>query len=102
MSNPQYDEVGSRTRQSWLRTSLGVIVVTLLAERGLMVADQYGTLMFVALVPAAVALTVIVLRMRWLQAHDSDALPRRYGLLFAGALFALMALAASVVIIPSP
>ena len=101
MSNPQYDEVGSRTRQSWLRTSLGVIVVTLLAERSLMLADQYGVLMFAALVPAAVALSVIVLRMRWLQAHESDALPRRFGLLFATAVIALALLAGSVVFLPN-
>ena len=101
MSNPQYDEVGSRTRQSWLRTSLGVIVVTLLAERSLMLADQYCPLMFLALVPAVVALSIIVLRMRWLQAHESDALPTRYGLLFAVSVVALAPLAASVVFFPS-
>lgn len=57
-----YDEVGSRTRQAWLRTSLNIIGVTLLAERGLMLAGAPMWALLLALVPVTGFLTVAVLR----------------------------------------
>ncbi len=59
-----YDEVGSRTRQAWLRTSLNFIGVTLLAERGLMLADASMWALLVALVPLIAFLAVAFVRMR--------------------------------------
>ncbi len=59
-----YDEVGTRTRQAWLRTSLTVIGVTLLAERGLMLAGSSFIILLVTLIPAGVFLVVAVRRLR--------------------------------------
>lgn len=66
-----YDEVGSRTRQAWLRTSLNIIGVTLLAERGLMLAGAPEWALFVALLPLIVFLSVAVVRMRQVMHAES-------------------------------
>lgn len=66
-----YDEVGSRTRQAWLRTSLNIIGVTLLAERGLMLANAPMWALLLALVPAIGFLVVAVLRSGELRHADS-------------------------------
>lgn len=66
-----YDEVGSRTRQAWLRTSLTIIGVTLLAERGLMLAGAHIWALLVALLPLVVFLGVAVVRMRQVSHGES-------------------------------
>ena len=66
-----YDEVGSRTRQAWLRTSLNIIGVTLLAERGLMLANAPMWALLLGLVPLAIYLVVAVLRMREIRHAES-------------------------------
>lgn len=69
--NVAYDEVGSRTRQAWLRTSMTVIGVTLLALRSLLLAGAPTWALLVALLPAVIVLTTAVLRMRQLRHADS-------------------------------
>lgn len=66
-----YDEVGSRTRQAWLRTSLTIIGVTLLAERGLMLANSPMWALLLALTPLIAFLVVAVVRMRQVMHADS-------------------------------
>ncbi len=102
MSQLQYDEVGSRTRQSWLRTSLGVIVATLLVERSLLLAEHSLAVMLLALAPGLVALGVIFVRMRRLRVHESDAMLRAKGLLFALALLCTALVSVIAVLLPSP
>lgn len=102
MSQSQYDEVGSRTRQAWLRTSLGVIVVSLLAERALMSAGQSGLVMAAALIPGVLGIAIIFIRMRILRAHESDAMRRRMGVVFASALLILAAITVYAVALPNP
>ena len=66
-----YDEVGSRTRQAWLRTSLNIIGVTLLAERGLMLASAPMWALLLALAPLIAFLAVAVVRMRQVMHAES-------------------------------
>lgn len=66
-----YDEVGSRTRQAWLRTSMTVIGVTLLALRGLVLAGAQTWALLIALLPAVILLTTAVLRMRQVRHAES-------------------------------
>lgn len=66
-----YDEVGSRTRQAWLRTSLTVIGVTLLGERGLMLASAPMWALLLALVPMVIFLATAVVRMREVRHAES-------------------------------
>ncbi len=71
-----YDEVGTRTRQAWLRTSLVVIVVTLLAERALIIGNQPWWVLALPLIPSAGLLAIAALRSHRLRRHESDAVPR--------------------------
>ena len=57
-----------RTRQSWLRTGLGLVAVTLLLVRGLIVDDAPRWLALVAVVPGATAVALSVVRGRALAA----------------------------------
>jgi hypothetical protein len=66
-----YDEVGSRTRQAWLRTSLNIIGVTLLAERGLMLANAPMWALLVGLLPLVSYLAVAIVRMRQVMHAES-------------------------------
>lgn len=66
-----YDDVGSRTRQAWLRTSLNIIGVTLLAERGLMLANAPVWSLLLALAPLIGYLGVAVVRMRQVMSAES-------------------------------
>lgn len=66
-----YDEVGSRTRQAWLRTSMTVLGVTLLALRGLVLAGAQAWALLIALLPAVMLLTTAVLRMRQVRHAES-------------------------------
>lgn len=57
-----YDEVGSRTRQAWLRTSLALLGVTALVERGLAVAGAPPMALVLALLPAVIGISAAVHR----------------------------------------
>lgn len=81
-----YDEIGSRTRQAWLRTSLGVVAVTLLTLRGLVVADADVLVLILAVLPATAFLSAAVIRSSRLQRGQSDAIAPR---LVAGVVTAL-------------
>jgi uncharacterized membrane protein YjfL (UPF0719 family) len=59
---PAYDEVGSRTRQAWLRTNLGVLAVALLSMRSLLLADAPSWAIVACLVPAAAFTVIAVIR----------------------------------------
>lgn len=92
-----YDEVGSRTRHAWLRTSLTAMGVTLLAERGLVLAEAPTVLLIAALVPAIMVLAVTIVRVGHLRPHDSEpASPTSIALVVIGAVglavFSLLAL----------
>lgn len=71
-----YDEIGTRTRQAWLRTGLGVVAVTLLAVRGLVVADAGAPLLLAVVVPAVAFLAAAVVRSSRLQHGRSDPMAR--------------------------
>lgn len=72
-----YDEPGTRTRQAWLRTSLTALGVTLLAERGLALADAPRWVMALGLLPAVVVVGVAVMRVTQLrEGHSDPAHPR--------------------------
>jgi len=73
MSTPgvAYDEVGSRTRQAWLRTSMTVIGVSLLALRGLVLAEAQTWALLLALLPAVIVITTAVIRMRKVRHAES-------------------------------
>ncbi len=62
------DDAVLRTRQSWLRTGLGLVAVTLLLVRGLIVDDAPRWLALVAVVPGATAVALSVVRGRALAA----------------------------------
>jgi hypothetical protein len=72
-----YDEIGSRTRQAWLRTSLGAMAVTLLVLRGLVLAGAATWVMVACLAPAIVVVTLAVLRSVRLQHGESTAMRGR-------------------------
>jgi hypothetical protein len=70
-----YDEIGSRTRQSWLRTGLGAVAVSLLVLRGLALGDARPWVMAVSVLPGAAFVALTVMRMRRLQHGKSPGLP---------------------------
>lgn len=67
-----YDEPGTRTRQAWLRTSLTALGVTLLAERGLVLAGAPRWVMALGLLPAIIVVGVAVARVTHLREGHSD------------------------------
>ncbi len=69
---PAYDEVGSRTRQAWLRTSLGVIAVTLLVLRSLLLADADTPALLAGLIPAAIFTSIAVRRTMQVRHGESE------------------------------
>ena len=81
-SSPDYDDVAGRTRQSWLRSSLGSAAVILLVERGLLISSAPVWTRWLALVPAVVLMAVAVVRMRQIAAGDTARPPRPMVLLF--------------------
>ena len=70
-----YDEVGTRTRQAWLRTSLVIIVLSLLVARSLISAGHPPALVVLVVVPAAVLLAVAGYRTHRLRRHEREPLP---------------------------
>lgn len=77
MTAPSYDEPGTRTRQSWLRTGLGVAAVSLLVFRGLVLAGFPTALVVASLLPGAVIVAVAVVRSLQLRPLESPAIGRR-------------------------
>ena len=71
-----YDEVGTRTRQAWLRTSLVIVVLALLAVRVLIVGGHPLAVVMLPVLPAAAMLTVAGLRSHRLRNHESEPVPR--------------------------
>lgn len=94
MSSPgsTYDEVGSRTRQAWLRTGLGSIAVTLLVERGLLIVSTPGWLRGLALVPGVVLIVIAVARTLEIGHGESTGLPFRLGLVILAGVLMLAAI----------
>ncbi len=96
MSGPQtaYDEVGSRTRQSWLRTNLGVLAVTLLSMRSLLLADAPPWSIVACLVPAAAFTVVAVVRTARVKHAESEqaTMATGYGVVAAIAGLVLIAI----------
>jgi len=72
-----YDEIGSRTRQAWLRTSLGAVAVTLLVLRGLVLLDAPRSSMVACLAPAVVVVALAIRRSVRLQHGESRPMGRR-------------------------
>lgn len=97
MSDVQYDEPGSRTRQAWLRTSLGMVAVAVLIERGLAAQGMPLALGLVALAPAAAFVALATRRSFELGPHDSAGPRRSTVLMTAVAVIGLGAVAAASV-----
>jgi hypothetical protein len=93
MSDSQYDEPGSRTRQAWLRTSLGFVAVTALVVRGMVLQGVPGIVVLVTILPAALFLVVAVARTRILAPTESEALRLPAVLVTSAATFGLALLA---------
>ncbi len=99
MSDVQYDEPGSRTRQAWLRSGLGMVAVAVLIERGLAARGMPLALGLVALAPAAVFVALAARRSVELGPHDSAG-PRRFTVLMtAVAVIGLGAVAVASVLV---
>lgn len=88
-----YDEIGSRTRQAWLRTSLGAMAVTLLVLRGLTLLEVTAWAMIACLVPAAVIVALAIRRSVRLQHGESEPIGRRMALGVVVSIAALSVLA---------
>ena len=69
-----YDEVGSRTRQAWLRTGLGASAVSILVLRGMVLGGAHPWVMASCLVPGAGFVALTVLRMQRIQHGQSPGL----------------------------
>ena len=88
-----YDEIGSRTRQAWLRTSLGAMAVTLLVLRGLVLADAATWIMVASLLPAIAIVGLAIRRSARLQHAESEAIGGRPAVVMAASVIALAVLA---------
>ena len=98
MSQVQYDEPGSRTRQAWLRSALGMAAVTALVERGLALQGSSLVVALVALGPAVLFVVVSARRSVELGPHDSAGLRRAAILMTAVAVVGLSVAAAASVL----
>jgi hypothetical protein len=77
VTEPAYDEPGTRTRQSWLRTGLGLAAVTLLVFRGVILAGFPAAIVVVSVLPGTVVVAVAVARSLQLRPLASPAIARR-------------------------
>ena len=92
-----YDEVGSRTRQAWLRTGLGAVAVSLLLLRGLALGGAQPWVMAVCLVPGAAFVGLTAVRMRRIQhGHSPSLRTSTAGLVLLAVCAVALAAAASV------
>lgn len=98
MSNAQYDEPGSRTRQAWLRSALGMVAVSILIERGLAARGMPLVLGLAALGPAVAFVVVAVRRTLELGPHQSEG-PTRPTVLFTAAVVIGLAVIAAVSVV---
>ena len=96
---PDYDDVAGRTRQSWLRTSLGSAAVILLVERGLLVSTAPAWLRGLGLLPAVLLLAVALVRMRQIGGGATAHPARRSILLFVAGVVGLTMVAAVAVVV---
>ncbi len=97
MTVSPYDEVGSRTRQAWLRTSLGIVALTLLVLRSLVIGGAGLAPLLLSLVPVSVFVAVAVHRMSSLYRLESTPSSRAVGLAASGAVVALAVVALGAV-----
>jgi hypothetical protein len=88
-----YDEVGSRTRQSWLRTSLVVVAVTLLVMRSFFLAEVPHWIIVVSMLPAIGFLVLSVRRTMTLNHADSVGAAHRVAVGVAVSVAALIVFA---------
>lgn len=98
MSNVQYDEPGSRTRQAWLRSALGMVAVSILIERGLAARGMPLVLGLACLAPAVAFVGVAVRRTLALGPHQSHGPTRATVLVATVAVLALAVIAALSVV----
>jgi hypothetical protein len=96
---PDYDDIPGRTRQAWLRTNLGVVAVSLLAVRSLVLAGDGGWPVLLVLVPGAVFTVVAVRRGVDLRDRREEGWPTRATGVAAISLLALAAVGALIVIV---
>ncbi len=99
MNDSPYDEVGSRTRQAWLRTSLGLVAVTLLVLRSLVVGHAGVASLLLVLVPVTAFVAVAVRRMATLAHRESVPALRAVGLAASGSVVVLAIAAMGAVVI---
>lgn len=92
MSDVQYDEPGSRTRQAWLRSALGFVAVSILIERGLAARGMPLVLGLATLVPAVAFVVVAARRTLELGPHESGGPSRLTVMLTAVAVIGLAAI----------
>ncbi len=90
---PAYDEVGSRTRQAWLRTSLGVLAVALLSMRSLLLADAPTWTIVACLVPAAAFIVIAVVRTMRVNHAESEHATAAMGYAVVAAIAGLVVMA---------
>lgn len=86
------DEPAGRTRMSWMRTLLGVVAVTVLVERGLVVRSAPAGWLAVAAVPALAFIALAAMRARGLAAPRPLPIGRRAAVSSALAVTALAAI----------
>ena len=92
-----YDDVSGRTRQAWLRTSLGVAAVTFLLVRSLAMEGAGIGALFLAVVPATAFVTATVLRMTGLARRSGMPASARVLLACAAMVLAMATMAAVAV-----
>jgi hypothetical protein len=98
MSDVQYDEPGSRTRQAWLRSALGFVAVSILVERGLAARGMPLVLGLTALLPAVAFVVVAARRTLELGPHHSGGPSRLTLMLTAVAVIGLATIGAASVV----
>ena len=100
MSDVEYDEPGSRTRQAWLRTALGVAALTLLIERGLVVRGMPLLLGLAAIAPVVLLAALAARRSSELRPHRSAGPSRVEVQLTALAVLGIAVAAAVAIAVP--
>jgi len=98
---PAYDEVGSRTRQAWLRTNLGVLAVALLSMRSLLLADASTWAIVACLVPAAVFTAIAVVRTMRVNHAESEHVTAALGYTVVASIAGLVVIAVMSVLLGS-
>jgi hypothetical protein len=97
-----YDDVVGRTRQSWLRTSLGSAAVILLVERGLLISPSPAWVRWLGLLPAVLLVGVALLRMREIGGKGAARPARLTVVVFAVGVVGLAAIAVVSLVATDP